>query len=125
MAFELPALPYAFDALEPHIDARTMEIHHGKHHQAYVNNVNGALEGLNVSDDIEALIAESLNRRTFAHTIPFPLCDGGDCSSTRASGGRRPFPTTLVDTFDVPARADLFRGQVPDRTIRSSTSVDA
>src|SRR5687768_13451375 len=45
MAFELPALPYAFDALEPHIDARTMEIHHGKHHQTYVNNLNAALEG--------------------------------------------------------------------------------
>jgi Fe-Mn family superoxide dismutase len=45
MAFELPALPYAFDALEPHIDARTMEIHHGKHHQTYVNNLNNALEG--------------------------------------------------------------------------------
>ena len=45
MAYELPDLPYAHDALEPHIDARTMEIHHGKHHQAYINNVNGALEG--------------------------------------------------------------------------------
>lgn len=45
MAFELPNLPYAFDALEPHIDARTMEIHHGKHHAAYVNNLNKALEG--------------------------------------------------------------------------------
>ena len=44
MAYELPALPYAFDALEPHIDAQTMEIHHGKHHQAYVNNLNAALE---------------------------------------------------------------------------------
>ncbi len=42
--YALPALPYAFDALEPHIDARTMEIHHGKHHQAYVNNLNAALE---------------------------------------------------------------------------------
>ena len=45
MAFELPKLHYAFDALEPHIDARTMEIHHGKHHAAYVANVNKALEG--------------------------------------------------------------------------------
>ena len=45
MAHELPPLPYAFDALEPHIDARTMEIHHDKHHAAYVNNVNGALKG--------------------------------------------------------------------------------
>jgi Fe-Mn family superoxide dismutase len=45
MPFELPKLPYAFDALEPHIDARTMEIHHGKHHAAYVANLNKALEG--------------------------------------------------------------------------------
>jgi len=45
MAFTLPALPYATDALEPHIDKLTMEIHHGKHHQAYVTNLNKALEG--------------------------------------------------------------------------------
>ncbi|MGE3343547.1 MAG: superoxide dismutase [Vicinamibacterales bacterium] len=44
MAHELPALPYAPDALEPHIDAQTMQIHHGKHHAAYVNNLNAALE---------------------------------------------------------------------------------
>jgi len=45
MAFELPKLKYAYDALEPHIDARTMEIHHTKHHQAYTNNLNAAIEG--------------------------------------------------------------------------------
>src|SRR5690606_15912812 len=45
MAFELPALPYASNALEPHIDAETMEIHHGKHHKAYVDNQNKAIEG--------------------------------------------------------------------------------
>src|SRR3954447_19120877 len=44
MAHSLPPLPYAFNALEPHIDARTMEIHHGKHHQAYVTNLNAALD---------------------------------------------------------------------------------
>lgn len=45
MSFTLPALPYAYDALEPAFDARTMEIHHSKHHQTYVNNLNAALEG--------------------------------------------------------------------------------
>ena len=45
MAFELPQLPYAYDALEPHIDARTMEIHHSKHHNAYVTNLNAAIAG--------------------------------------------------------------------------------
>ena len=45
MSFQLPKLPYAFDALEPHIDARTMEIHYSKHHQGYVNKLNAALEG--------------------------------------------------------------------------------
>ena len=45
MAFELPKLPYAYDALEPHIDARTMEIHHSKHHNAYVTNLNAAIAG--------------------------------------------------------------------------------
>lgn len=55
MAFELPALDYAYNALEPHIDARTMEIHHSKHHQAYVTNLNNAIagteaEGLSIED---------------------------------------------------------------------------
>ncbi|MDD5026582.1 MAG: superoxide dismutase [Candidatus Peribacteraceae bacterium] len=45
MAYALPSLPYSYDALEPHIDARTMEIHHGKHHQAYCDNINKALAG--------------------------------------------------------------------------------
>jgi Fe-Mn family superoxide dismutase len=58
--FSLPALSYALDALEPHIDAKTMEIHHGKHHQAYVNNLNAALSGHPAFFDlsVEALIAD-------------------------------------------------------------------
>ena len=60
MAHTLPPLPYAFDALEPHIDARTMEIHHGKHHQAYVNNLNAALEKAPELQDrpLEQLLAD-------------------------------------------------------------------
>lgn len=60
MAFQLPPLPYAFDALEPHIDARTMEIHHGKHHATYVTNLNAALEKYpNLQNkSIEALLRE-------------------------------------------------------------------
>ena len=60
MAYELPALPYAADALEPTIDAKTMEIHHGKHHQAYINNVNAALEGHDAlaAKSIEDLISD-------------------------------------------------------------------
>lgn len=57
MAFELPALPYAYDALEPHIDARTMQIHHGKHHAAYTTNLNNALQG---HDDLAAKSIEAL-----------------------------------------------------------------
>ena len=45
MAYEVPPLPYAYDALEPHIDEATMRVHHDKHHQAYVDKVNAALEG--------------------------------------------------------------------------------
>jgi len=59
MPYSLPALPYAYDALEPHFDARTMEIHHGKHHQAYINNLNAALEQAGIAETpVEALIAD-------------------------------------------------------------------
>lgn len=57
MAFTLPALPYAPDALEPHIDKQTMEIHHGKHHQAYVDNLNKAIDGTeNADKSLEDLV---------------------------------------------------------------------
>src|SRR5437870_12467888 len=59
MAYELPKLPSAYDALEPHIDARTMEIHHTKHHQAYITNVNNAIKG---KADLEKKSVEELIR---------------------------------------------------------------
>src|SRR5256714_15569407 len=59
MAYELPKLPYDYNALEPHIDARTMEIHHTKHHQAYITNVNNALKG---KADLESKSVEDLIR---------------------------------------------------------------
>ena len=57
MAHELPLLPYAHDALEPYIDERTMQIHHGKHHQAYITNLNNAIEG---HDDLDSMSVNEL-----------------------------------------------------------------
>lgn len=72
MAFELPSLPYALDALEPHIDAKTMEIHHGKHHKAYTDNLNKAIEGT----ELEGLpIEEILEKGT--HNLPVRNNGGG------------------------------------------------
>ena len=63
MAFELPKLPYAYDALEPHIDARTMEIHHSKHHQAYITNLNAAIAGTDLEGkSIEEILQNCLDK---------------------------------------------------------------
>ncbi|MGZ5190020.1 MAG: superoxide dismutase [Flavisolibacter sp.] len=60
MAFTLPPLPYGFDALEPHIDSQTMQIHHGKHHQAYVDNLNKAIAGSeHENKSLEELVASA------------------------------------------------------------------
>jgi Fe-Mn family superoxide dismutase len=63
MAFTLSPLPYAYDALEPHIDARTMEIHHGKHHAAYTNNLNAAIEGTDLAGlSIEEVMVKGFDK---------------------------------------------------------------
>lgn len=71
MSFTLPELPYAFDALEPHIDAKTMEIHHGKHHAGYTNNLNNAIKGT----ELEKLSIEEI------------LQKGTDNKAVRNNGG--------------------------------------
>jgi Fe-Mn family superoxide dismutase len=73
MAFELPALPYAHDALEPHIDARTMEIHHGKHHAGYTANLNAAIEGT----DLEGKSIEDILANVSAHSAGVRNNGGG------------------------------------------------
>ena len=78
MAFELPALAYATDALEPHIDKMTMEIHHGKHHQAYVDNVNKALAGT----EGENLKIEDLMKSISKYPMPVRNNGGGHFNHT-------------------------------------------
>lgn len=66
MAFELPALPYATDALEPHIDKETMEIHHGRHHKAYVDNLNKAIEGTDAANQSLEEINKNISKYSTA-----------------------------------------------------------
>ena len=73
MAFELPQLPYAYDALEPHIDARTMEIHHTKHHNAYITNVNAAIAGT----DLEGKSIEDILTNLDMKNMPVRNNGGG------------------------------------------------
>ncbi len=73
MSFTLPQLPYAFNALEPHIDAKTMEIHHGKHHQAYVTNLNNATAGT----DAENMSIEDLCKNISKFPMPVRNNGGG------------------------------------------------
>ena len=66
MAFELPQLPYEYDALEPYIDARTMEIHHTKHHNAYITNVNAAIAGTDLEGKSIEDILKNLDMKNMA-----------------------------------------------------------
>ncbi len=78
MAFTLPALPYAVDALEPHIDKMTMEIHHGKHHAAYVTNLNNAIAGT----DLEKMSIEDICKNISKHPMAVRNNGGGHYNHT-------------------------------------------
>ena len=69
MPFQLPDLPYAYDALEPHIDAETMRIHHDLHHKAYVDNANAALEGIALEEDWQARLLDVAEGRLSADDL--------------------------------------------------------
>src|ERR1700757_3340661 len=92
MAFELPSLPYANTALEPHIDAKTMEIHHDKHHQAYVTNLNAAIAGT----DAEKLSIEEICKNISKYPMPVRNNGGGHFNRSmfwklmKANGGGNP-----------------------------------
>ncbi len=92
MAFELPALPYATNALEPYIDTKTMEIHHGKHHQAYVTNLNTAIAGT----EAEKLSIEEICKNISKYPMPVRNNGGGHFNHSmfwklmKANGGGNP-----------------------------------
>lgn len=104
MAFQLPDLPYSFDALEPHIDAKTMEIHHDKHHGGYVKKLNNALEGTgNEGESLEGLMKNVSNLSNgvrnnggghYNHTLFWKVMDpngGGEPSGELAEAINKAF----------------------------------
>ena len=99
MAFELPSLTYDYNALEPHIDATTMEIHHTKHHAGYVSNLNAALEKYAVgSTSVEDLVAG-------VHTLPEEIR-----TAVRNHGGG-----VTIEAFGEPSTLDAFQKALADR----------
>lgn len=103
MAFELPALPYASDALEPHIDKQTMEIHHGKHHKAYTDKLNAAIEGTDMAGKPIEEIFKNVSGKTavrnngggyFNHNLFWSIMSpngGGQASGALASAIEQKF----------------------------------
>ena len=124
MAYEVPALAYDFSALEPHIDARTMEIHHDKHHAAYVTNLNAALEGTEWMDrPIESILA-SLEILPEDKRAPVRNNGGGHANHTffweimGPDGGGEPsgaLADAIADTF---GGVDQLKEQVNDAGVK-------
>src|SRR3954468_2545186 len=114
MAHQLPALPYDFAALEPHIDTQTMQIHHGKHHQAYVNNLNTALEK---HPELQKKSAEDLLRNL--GSVP------EDIRTTVRNNGGGHVNHTMFWKMMAPNAGGAPTGAVPQAITRSLGSVDA
>ena len=128
MAYDVPPLPYAYDALEPHIDERTMQIHHDKHHQAYVDKVNAALEGTElagspIEDVLKNLDAVPGGHRgppcaTTAAATTTTACSGSPCRPTAAA----PRPATLAEAIDAAFGSfDDFKAKIKDDRRRRSS----
>ena len=120
MPYELPPLPYAFDALEPTIDAKTMEIHHDKHHGAYVTNLNAALEGTQWADRPLDHLIENLDELPEDKRTAVRNNGGGHWNHSffwqimKPGGGgdpSGPLADAINDTFD---DADQLKAQVND-----------
>jgi Fe-Mn family superoxide dismutase len=120
MAYEVPALPYEESALEPHIDAQTMQIHHDKHHQAYVDKVNAALEGTDFADKpIEEVVA-NLSQVPEAKRSAVRNNGGGHLNHTlfwesmSPDGGGEPDGDLAAAIEDAFGSFDDFKGKVKD-----------
>ena len=123
MAYSVPDLGYAFDALEPHIDARTMEIHHDKHHAAYVTNLNAALEGTGLDDQpVEQLIA-SLDQVSEDKRVAVRNNGGGHANHTlfweiMAPGGATEPSGALAAAVDAFGGLDALKAAVNDAGVK-------
>jgi Fe-Mn family superoxide dismutase len=124
MPHELPPLPYAFDALEPTIDARTLEIHHDKHHQAYVTNLNAALEGTDWVDKPLAQVLVNLDLIPEEKRAAVRNNGGGHANHSlfwqimKPGGGGEPsgsLAAAIADTFD---GVDQLKAQVNDAGVK-------
>ena len=124
MPYEVPPLPYAFEALEPTIDAKTMEIHHDKHHQAYVTNLNAALEGTEWADRPIEQVIENLEALPDDKRTAVRNNGGGHVNHTffwqimKPGGGGDPSGALAAAIGDTFGDADQLKAQVNDAGVK-------
>ena len=123
MAYSVPDLGYAFDALEPHIDARTMEIHHDKHHAAYVTNLNAALEGTGVAEQPVAQLIANLDQVPEDKRMAVRNNGGGHANHTlfweiMAPGGGSEPSGALASAIEAQGGLDAVKAAVSDAGVK-------